>query len=339
MTRDDIHKLIAGYATGTLTESERQALFAAALDDQELFDELAREQELKELIEAPGVRARLLAAVEPAASQKKWLENPHWTWAAAATVAAVLLGVYLTQPPELKRLAVVVQDPPLVSDAPAPFVAEPPEVRPAVPLPAPVAVEQGRRGATPALPPPPQQQGAQGAAPVAADRPADALKQELAVQAPPPAPAPSPAAAPRSMTVIPPGAVAAGRGGGGGARQAFGGFAQNQLLDKTAATFSFDYSVTAEKRLRIVPSANGFLSVSAAGQVVVSNRALMAGVAAELPLPEGATSATVVFSATQQTGESSVASLQSPAGGASGTVNDPNPTPNSRLTVVVEIGH
>jgi len=40
---DEIRKLIGGYATGTLTAAEQKLLFDAALDDQELFDELARE--------------------------------------------------------------------------------------------------------------------------------------------------------------------------------------------------------------------------------------------------------------------------------------------------------
>src|SRR6516162_9616273 len=42
-------ELLGGYATGTLTSAEREALLHAALDDQDLFDELAREQSLKEL--------------------------------------------------------------------------------------------------------------------------------------------------------------------------------------------------------------------------------------------------------------------------------------------------
>ena len=44
MSPEDIKKLLGGYATGTLTTEEQQALFAAALEDQELFDSLAREQ-------------------------------------------------------------------------------------------------------------------------------------------------------------------------------------------------------------------------------------------------------------------------------------------------------
>ena len=41
MSPEEIKKLLGGYATGTLTAEEQQALFAAALEDQELFDALA----------------------------------------------------------------------------------------------------------------------------------------------------------------------------------------------------------------------------------------------------------------------------------------------------------
>ena len=47
MKERDLRKLIGGYATGTLTDDERQALFAAALQDQELFDALADEQAMR----------------------------------------------------------------------------------------------------------------------------------------------------------------------------------------------------------------------------------------------------------------------------------------------------
>jgi hypothetical protein len=64
MRREDIRKLLGGYATGTLTAEERQALFEAALDDQELFDALAKEQPLRDLLEDPAARAHLLAALD-----------------------------------------------------------------------------------------------------------------------------------------------------------------------------------------------------------------------------------------------------------------------------------
>ena len=64
MSREEIHKLLGGYATGTLTPEEQEALFAAALEDQELFDALAKEQPLHDLLRDPAARAQLLAALE-----------------------------------------------------------------------------------------------------------------------------------------------------------------------------------------------------------------------------------------------------------------------------------
>ncbi len=58
--------LLGGYATGTLSEDERRLLFEVAMEDQEIFDELGREQALKEMLETPGVRDRLAAALGPA---------------------------------------------------------------------------------------------------------------------------------------------------------------------------------------------------------------------------------------------------------------------------------
>jgi hypothetical protein len=43
MNPEDIRKLIGGYAMGSLTEAERNLLFEAVLQNQDLFDELAGE--------------------------------------------------------------------------------------------------------------------------------------------------------------------------------------------------------------------------------------------------------------------------------------------------------
>ena len=42
----ETERLLGGYATNTLTADERKLLYQAALEDQDLFDELAREQAL-----------------------------------------------------------------------------------------------------------------------------------------------------------------------------------------------------------------------------------------------------------------------------------------------------
>ena len=99
MRREDIRKLLGGYATGTLTAEERQALFEAALDDQELFEALVKEQALRELLEDPAARAHLLAALDDgplprpvgqALPPANWpLRLERWLWGHAVGLAAV----------------------------------------------------------------------------------------------------------------------------------------------------------------------------------------------------------------------------------------------------------
>ena len=87
MNRDDIQKLLGGYATGTLTAEEQEALFAAALEDQELFDALAREQSLRDLLRDPAAKAHLLAALdEPRA---RWYQRFAFQWRPIAAGVAM----------------------------------------------------------------------------------------------------------------------------------------------------------------------------------------------------------------------------------------------------------
>jgi len=91
MSRDEVQKLLGGYATGTLTPDERAALFEAALDDQDLFDQLAKEQPLQELLSDASVRAQLLTALE--ATPEPWYRRwAAWGLPALAT-AALVAGV------------------------------------------------------------------------------------------------------------------------------------------------------------------------------------------------------------------------------------------------------
>ena len=82
MSKDQIRMLLGGYATGTLTPEEQQALFAAALDDQELFDALAREQSLRDLLREPAAKARVLMALDTAPA--RWYQKRPWLPAIAA---------------------------------------------------------------------------------------------------------------------------------------------------------------------------------------------------------------------------------------------------------------
>jgi hypothetical protein len=120
MTNDEIRKLLGGYATNNLTETERQALFEAALEDQELFDALHQEQALKDLLADPVSRAQIRQALEkpPSAARPRW-----WAWTAAVSaVAAVVLVAsvirsHVTEPQQ--RYAAL--------PAPEPVAQQPPE--------------------------------------------------------------------------------------------------------------------------------------------------------------------------------------------------------------------
>jgi len=128
MTADEARKLVGGYATGSLTEADRTALFKAALEDQELFDELAGEQALKEVLDEPGARQRLIAALEP---PRKYRAGLLWVAATATAAIAVVIGIVVSQrtpPPPPQQIAQVLKSPEPVA-APK---AEPPPVPEAV---------------------------------------------------------------------------------------------------------------------------------------------------------------------------------------------------------------
>ena len=87
MKREEARKLLGGYATGNLSPEEQRALFEAALEDQELFESVADEAALKELLDDPGNRRLLLEALPSRRKSfvRRW---PVWSWAAAGAVAA-----------------------------------------------------------------------------------------------------------------------------------------------------------------------------------------------------------------------------------------------------------
>jgi hypothetical protein len=62
-------KLVAGYATSTLSEAEEKRLMRAAAEDQELFDALADEHDLRDVLDDYQLRRRVLRGIAEA--------NPH----------------------------------------------------------------------------------------------------------------------------------------------------------------------------------------------------------------------------------------------------------------------
>jgi hypothetical protein len=258
VSRDEARKLLGGYATGSLTEAEQAALFQAAIEDQELFDELADEQALKEILDEPGYRQRLIAALEPSEHRSAW-----WPWATAAAALAVGIIIVISnrippaQPPP-QQIAQVMKPPaPPVS---APVAPAPP---PSVPVP---------RKVLPAPPPAPEP-------------PVELKKEAVADQ--------GQEAKPQAAT----GAVRAFAkgGGGGGARAALR--AENSSV-RSLTAFALNYAVGVDGFLQIVPTVPGFLSVSANDVVIYPSAPVPPGLPVRIQIPLAATSLVIGFSAT-----------------------------------------
>jgi hypothetical protein len=138
MNREDIEKLLGGYAAGVLTPAEEQALFAAALEDQQLFDELAREQPLRDLLRDPSARATLLASLsEERVPWYRRFARPLVAVAAALCIAVPVLVWQMHRPKPQPVLTAQVAEPVKQLEnkhaVPAPEPAAPPAAAPAAP--------------------------------------------------------------------------------------------------------------------------------------------------------------------------------------------------------------
>jgi hypothetical protein len=95
MTQDEIRKLLGGYASNELTADERRILFEAALEDQELFNALEKEDALRELLEDPVSRDQVRRALEsPVASNRR---PSFWSrrWAFGVAIPAVIAVIVI----------------------------------------------------------------------------------------------------------------------------------------------------------------------------------------------------------------------------------------------------
>lgn len=105
MTDHDLDKLLGGFAADTLTPEERRKLYQAAIDDQQLFNALADEQALKELLIDPAVRQRLLETLRrPAPDERRsglswldWFRRPAGLAFAGGLAAALFTLVFGTR--------------------------------------------------------------------------------------------------------------------------------------------------------------------------------------------------------------------------------------------------
>ncbi|HWR49566.1 MAG TPA: hypothetical protein VN428_00555 [Bryobacteraceae bacterium] len=93
MRREDIDKLLGGWAAGTLTDAERTALLQAALMDQALFDQLMAEEPLRETLADPVLRGRIGRALDkPEPRRFGWFGHP-WAWGLAGSAVATAVMV------------------------------------------------------------------------------------------------------------------------------------------------------------------------------------------------------------------------------------------------------
>lgn len=140
MNRQDIEKLLGGYATGTLTPAEREALFAAALEDQQLFEALAAEEPLRELLEDPIAKTRLQAVLEPAPKPglQWWLRTAAWGIPAVGLAAVAI--VFVLQRPAARQPVTIAE------------VRQFRQAMPAVPLPSPLPQTLEKRPLPPVPP-------------------------------------------------------------------------------------------------------------------------------------------------------------------------------------------
>ena len=112
----NIERLLGGYATNTLTESERKSLFEAALTDQELFNALQDEETLRDLLDDVESRRAIERALKQTASQqprRRWL-MPGWAWGlagSAVATAALFFAVLMPRTMHQDKLEVAVSKP------------------------------------------------------------------------------------------------------------------------------------------------------------------------------------------------------------------------------------
>jgi hypothetical protein len=287
VTRDDVRKLVGGYATGTLNDAERQMLFEAALDDQDLFDELSREQALKELLDEPGARERLIAALD----QPKPKRFIWWPWAVAATAAAgLVVAITLMRPPARQEIAAVTPAPERVIQ---PERAQPEPTQP-----------------TPTSPSAPSPAKRKAARPEAREETKSAADVVGALQAP--TAQDQAAAAPRAARAL------------------------SAFAPPKPTRFAFDYVIQPDRRVQVTAASDGYLQVTAGAQIVFpvsGDGRVLSGSVTNLEAPNGATELSISFSA-QPGGAAAPASRLE---GLSGTVEDPNPSANSRLSVIVPV--
>ena len=329
MNRDEIRALIGGYATGSLTETERRILFDAALEDQELFDELAREQHLKELIDQPGARERLIRSMEPVPMIAWWRRPLPWI-ALAASVAGIAILMWPTRrPAEVAKLEAPRIEAPQVLPAPTSGprakTSQEKSSRDNAPAVPPTPVRSFAPPSAPKEPPPALSTGGLGGAveseaktsaqnaPRAADIRKDAAKAGTAE-----APSPSVQVQARAMPMA------------AMETRAAAGTATGSL----SATFGFHYAIDWAGDAVITANGDGYLSVTANQALVLPSAEVRAGSTTRVRVPPGSDSILIEFTASPADASLRDAPVTSTTA-STGTIADPSPSANSKLRVRV----
>jgi hypothetical protein len=263
MPSDDILDLLGRYASGSLSSEERKRLFDAALDDQDLFDQVAREADLKALLDQPGVRNRMIHALEPPRRKRAWIFG-----AAGAVAASVAFLAFLLRPaPKPAEVSVAKVATPEIVPQPAPVAKAQPPVPVAKEKMAPLKKKEI------ALAQPVNQPAKD------ANRDLDQVTVASAPAPPPPAAAPPPVRAQPQQNAV----------GGVG-----------QLATQARGAFSgFHYSVQTPGRLSIIPATDGFVFVkSADGAILFGPKNSAAGIILDIPVPDAVHSVVITFSST-----------------------------------------
>lgn len=270
MTREEARKLIGGYATGSLTESERAALFHAALDDQDLFDELAGEHSLKELLESPGAKDRLIAALTPQVVQPR---RAWWPWAVAFAGGLTVVTVLMLRPRE-------VEAPVQLAEARIEKVEQP--IPAPAPTPAAVPNPQVKAIARKAAPPKQEPQ------PNPAEEAPVADRADVATAGAPMAP---PATLPNTAVVQVPSVQALRETVGNG----FVAQPNEALLAQRTFARSLEYEITPERELRITPTQPGVLEVTVGPTILFARNPVTANTTIKLEIPENVASVRIEF--------------------------------------------
>jgi hypothetical protein len=296
--------LLGGYATGTLSEAERKLLFEVAMEDQEIFDELGREQALKEMLETPGVRDRLAASLEPTPATpraKGWLKPLMFGLGALFVVGVSLTAVMLSRNGDRNQIAQLEQPAQPAKTAPAPPPAQAEEPRAEKPKSAP-----GKPAEPPAAPTPTSvPQGS-----------SIAIANGSIAAAPPPPPSSQPPGPEQHRVETADARVKDSRAG----------FMPLAASPPTPVQrFAFDYAVDGQD-LVFKFYANGYFSLHIApgGLTIVDSR-VSAGETRREHITQNGTEASVTFSAVPQAAPGGV-SIERGKDAPSGTVEDPSRT-------------